>query len=60
LRQFSVEDLHIMVGQSIGLPYSVPLALQHLPKNPLAEGDFYLGDLLQKGWKISSSVAAQT
>jgi CDI immunity proteins len=45
LRQFSVEDLRIMIGQSIGLPYLVPLALQHLPKNPLAERDFSPGDL---------------
>jgi hypothetical protein len=47
LRQFSVEDLRIMIGQSIGLPYLVPLALQHLRRDPLAEGDFYPGDLLK-------------
>src|SRR5688572_9810299 len=47
LRQFSVEDLRIMIGQSIALPYLVPLALQHVRKNPLAEGDFYPGDLLK-------------
>jgi hypothetical protein len=47
LRQFSVEDLRIMIGQSIGLPYLVPLALQDLRKDPLAEGDFYPGDLLK-------------
>jgi hypothetical protein len=47
LREFSVEDLRIMIGQSIGLPYLVPLALQHLRKDPLAEGDFYPGDLLK-------------
>jgi hypothetical protein len=47
LRQFSVEDLRIMIGQNIGLQYLVPLALGHLRKNPLAEGDFYPGDLLK-------------
>ena len=47
LRQFSVEDLRIMIGQSVGLPYLVPLALQHVRKDPLAEGDFYPGDLLK-------------
>jgi hypothetical protein len=47
LRQFSVEDLRIMIGQSIGLPYLVPLALQHLRKDSFAEGDFYPGDLLK-------------
>jgi CDI immunity proteins len=47
LRQFSVEDLRIMIGQNIGLLYLVPLALEHLRKNPLAEGAFYPGDLLK-------------
>src|SRR5439155_20044547 len=47
LREFSVGDLRIMIGQSIGLPYLVPLALRHLRKDPLAEGDFYPGDLLK-------------
>jgi CDI immunity proteins len=47
LRQFSVEDLRIMIGQSIGLPYLVPLALEHLRENSLVEGDFYPGDLLK-------------
>jgi hypothetical protein len=30
-----------MIGQSIGLPYLLPLALEHLRKDPLAEGDFF-------------------
>jgi hypothetical protein len=47
LRQFSVEDLRIMIGQNIGLPYLVPLAIEHLRRDPLAQGDFYPGDLLK-------------
>jgi hypothetical protein len=47
LRQFSVEDLRIMIGQNIGLQYLVPLAVEHLRRDPLAEGDFYPGDLLK-------------
>src|SRR4029077_6378141 len=47
LRQFSVEDLRIMMGQNIGLKYLIPLALEHLRKDPLADGDFYPGDLLK-------------
>jgi hypothetical protein len=46
LRRFSVEDLRIMIGQSIGLPYLVPVALEQLHRKPLAEGDYYAGDLL--------------
>lgn len=35
-----------MIGQSIGLKYLVPKALEHLQENPLAAGDFFEGDLL--------------
>ncbi len=45
--QFTVEDLRIMIGQEIGLPFLVPLALEVLEREPLAEGDFYPGDLLK-------------
>jgi hypothetical protein len=47
LRQFSVEDLRIMIGQNIGLQYLVPLALEHLRRDSLAQGDYYPGDLLK-------------
>ena len=46
LRQFGVEDLRILIGRNIGLQYLIPLAFEYLRKNPLAEGDFYPGDLL--------------
>lgn len=35
-----------MIEQQISLPHLVPLALDVLRTNPLAEGDFYPGDLL--------------
>jgi hypothetical protein len=40
------EDLRIMIGQDIGLEVLIPLALQRLMRDPLAEGDYYPGDLL--------------
>ena len=46
LREFGVEDLRIMIGQNIGLPFLLPLALEVLKKEPLAAGDYYDGDLL--------------
>jgi len=46
LRDFTVEDLRIMIGQKNNLDYLVPLALDHLEANPFAEGNFYEGDLL--------------
>jgi hypothetical protein len=44
--EFSVEDLRIMIGQQIGLPHLVPLAVAALEREPLAEGNYYPGDLL--------------
>jgi hypothetical protein len=46
LKDFSVEDLRIMIGQGISLSYLVPIALSFLVDNPFVEGDFYKGDLL--------------
>jgi hypothetical protein len=45
--QFTVEDLRIMLGQDIGTKYLMPKALDVLGINPLADGDFYAGDLLE-------------
>jgi len=47
LMDFVTEDLRIMIGQNIGLKFLVPLAIETLSVNILAEGDFYPGDLLQ-------------
>jgi hypothetical protein len=47
LSDFTVEDLRIMIGQNIGLPYLIPHAISVLKNEPLAEGDYYPGDLLE-------------
>ena len=44
--ELTVEGLRLMIQQQIGLRYLVPIALQRLRQDPLAEGDFYPGDLL--------------
>lgn len=46
IRDLSVEDLRLLIGQEIGLPYLVPLALECLAENPLVSGAYYHGDLL--------------
>ena len=46
LVDFTVEDLRIMIGQNIGLKYLIPLALEKLNEDVLAEGDLFEGDLL--------------
>ena len=47
LAEFTVEDLRIMIGQAIGLPFLIPIALEVVEREPLAEGDYYPGDLLK-------------
>ena len=46
LSDFTIEDLRICIGQDEGLTYLVPLAIEQLKENILAEGDCYEGDLL--------------
>jgi hypothetical protein len=46
LKDFSTEDLRIKIGQNESLDYLMPLALEVLQANPLADGNYYEGDLL--------------
>ena len=48
LGDFETEDLRIMIGQNIGLKYFIPLAIDTLLDNVLAEGNLYEGDLLNR------------
>ena len=46
LREMTIENVCLMIGQSVGLEYLVPLALEYVGKNPWTEGDSYAGDLM--------------
>jgi hypothetical protein len=46
VEEFNIEDLRTLLGQNIGLKHLMPIALAILDREPLAEGDFYPGDLL--------------
>jgi hypothetical protein len=46
LSDFTIEDMRIMIGQQIGLSALLPRAVSILVHDPLAEGDYYPGDLL--------------
>jgi hypothetical protein len=66
LRDFTIEDLRITIGQSIGLPYLAVLALERLQDDPFAEGDCYPCDLLAnmlradaKFWRNHPELRAQ-
>ncbi|MFJ8434972.1 contact-dependent growth inhibition system immunity protein [Kitasatospora sp. NPDC094019] len=45
--ELTVEDLRLLIGQDEGLGFLLPLALEVLRDNPMAEGDMYEGDLLR-------------
>ena len=47
LKDFTIEDLRIMIGQNISLNILMPMAFERLKQNILAEGHFYPGDLLK-------------
>jgi hypothetical protein len=55
LAEFTVEDLRIMIGQKVGVPFLVPLALEQLEIDPLVAGDYYRGDLLATVVRIDSA-----
>lgn len=44
--EMTIENLRLLIGQGIGLDWLVPVALDILRVDPMAEGDFYPGDLL--------------
>ncbi|MET7438265.1 contact-dependent growth inhibition system immunity protein [Streptomyces sp. NPDC005496] len=43
----TVEDLRLLIGQNIGLTVLLPLAVEVLHDDPLAEGHMGEGDLLR-------------
>ena len=46
LKDFTIEDLRLLIGQNMNPELLIPLALEELKENLLAEGDYYPGDLL--------------
>lgn len=55
IADFSIGDLQLMIGQKFGQSYLVPQAIAILDDDPLAEGDYYPGDLLSSILTIDSS-----
>ena len=52
LGAMDIEDLRLLLLQQESVDVLVPIALTRLEQNPLAEGDFYPGDLLTAVLKI--------
>ncbi len=55
LKDFTVENLRVMIGQSIGLEFLLPLAIELLQENPFVEGDYFPGDLLSVVMQVEPS-----
>lgn len=55
IKDFTVENLRVMIGQNIGLEFLIPLAVEILRQNPFVEGDYYPGDLLAMVMKVAPS-----
>jgi hypothetical protein len=55
LKDFTVENLRVMIGQSIGLEFLIPMAIEVLQENPFVEGDYYPGDLLSMVMQVEPS-----
>jgi CDI immunity proteins len=55
LKFYEPEDLRLMIGQSIGLKYLMPIAIKLIKKNPLIEANFFEGDLLLKVLNVDKS-----
>ena len=51
--ELSVEQLRLLIGQHIGLRYTIPKAITLLQADILAEGDYYPGDLLNSFLSLS-------
>jgi len=48
LRELSIEELRLALGQQMGVRFLLPMAVERLQSDPLASGDMYQGALLQK------------
>jgi len=59
LRDLTVENLRILIGQGISLPFTVPLALEHLSRDPMVSGNMYPGDLLKAVHRIADDFWAK-
>lgn len=54
ISDLDIEDIRFLINQEILLDDIMPLAVEQLQSNILAEGDFYEGDLLNAALSVGS------
>lgn len=54
VERLTLADVRLLLGQGIGLPYLMPIAIEALKSQPLIETEHYCGDLLANVLKTSS------
>ena len=54
LEAMAVNDLRLLINYGVGLPYTVPLAIEWLRRDPFVEGYHYPGDLLSVVFRTSA------
>lgn len=55
VRELTAGDLRLLLSQQVGVEVLTPEAVRVLRRNPLAEGDYYPGDLLVAVMKLPSA-----
>ena len=55
LCELTAENLRLLIGQSLSLEHTVPIAISMLEKNILASGNLYVGDLLSVVAQVEES-----
>lgn len=55
IEDLDIEQLRLLIGQQVGLPYLIIQASSQLEKDILAEGDYYPGDLLKNVISVDAS-----
>jgi hypothetical protein len=53
ISSLTLADIRLLIGQDVGLPYLVPIALKTLRSDPLVKTEYYCGDLLANILRIS-------
>lgn len=53
IKNLEIEDIRLLISQNIGVNFILPISLEILESNILAEGDYYPGDLLKSVLSIS-------